>query len=171
MEKGGTRRRQEILRLMSSSRKPLSGTWLAGHFSVSRQVIVQDIALIRASGNEIISTNRGYVLKSPLRVTETVKCYHSDEQITDELYTVADLGGTVEDVFVDHKVYGRLRARLDVSSRRDADLFVENIRSGDSTPLKSVTSGYHYHTISADSRETLELIREALKKKGFLCES
>lgn len=167
----GTARRQEILRLMHASQQPLSGTWLADHFSVSRQVIVQDIALIRAAGQEVISTNRGYVLKAPLRVSRCVKCYHTDEQITEELYTVADLGGCVEDVYVNHKVYGQLRARLDVSSRRDADRFVESIHAGMSTPLKSVTSGYHYHTISADSPETLDLIQEALDKKGFLCKS
>lgn len=167
----GTERRQEILRLMAASQRPLSGAWLAEHFSVSRQVIVQDIALIRAAGKEIISTNRGYVLKVPLQARRSVKCYHTDEQITDELYAVVDLGGCVEDVYVNHKVYGQLRARLDVASRRDADRFVESIHSGMSTPLKSVTSGYHYHTILADSPETLDLIEVALRKKGFLCET
>lgn len=166
----GTERRQEILRLLANSEAPVSGTSLAEHFSVSRQVIVQDMALIRAQRHDIISTNRGYLLNAPLRVTRIIKAYHSDEAIADELNTIVDLGGTAIDVSVRHRVYGHLRAELNVSSRRDVQKFVEEIRSGKSSPLKDVTSGYHYHTISADSEETLDLIEQELKEKGYLCE-
>lgn len=168
MEKG-IQRRQEILRVMSRSQRPLSGAWLAEHFSVSRQVIVQDIALIRAAGKDVISTNRGYLLNVPLRISCRIKCHHTDEQITDELYTIVDLGGAVEDVSVNHKVYGRLCAPMEITSRRDVDRFLETLRSGVSSPLKSVTSGYHYHTISAENQETLDLIQKTLREKGYLC--
>ena len=164
----GQERRQEILHLLSSSQSPLTGTALAEHFSVSRQVIVQDMALIRAKGHEIISTNRGYLLCAPLRVSRTVKVFHSNEEIEEELYSIVDLGGIAEDVFVHHKVYGTLRADLHIASRRDVQRFTEDIKSGKSSPLKEVTSGYHYHTISADSEETLDLIEKELKEKGFL---
>lgn len=165
----GTERRQEILRLLANSKVPVSGTSLAEHFSVSRQVIVQDMALIRAQKHDIISTNRGYLLNAPLRVTRVIKVYHSDEAIADELNTIVDLGGTAADVSVRHRVYGCLRAELNVSSRRDVQKFLEEIRNGKSSPLKDVTSGYHYHTISADSEETLDLIELELDAKGYLC--
>lgn len=165
----GTERRQKILRLLSNSRTPLSGTRLASEFSVSRQVIVQDMALIRAEGYDIISTNRGYLLNAPLRIERTLKFYHTDREIPEELYTIVDFGGTVEDVSVRHRVYGQLRAELHIGSRHDVQHFLEELKSGKSTPLKDVTSGYHYHTISADSEHTLDLIQQELDKKGFLC--
>ena len=107
---------------------------------------------------------------SELRVSRIFKVFHTSEQIVDELCTIVDLGGTVEDVFVHHKIYGQLQAPLHISSRRDVQLFLEELKSGKSTPLKDVTSGYHYHTVSADSGETLDLIGQELGKKGYLCQ-
>ena len=95
----------------------------------------------------------------------------SDEDMEDELNTIVDLGGVALDVFVRHRVYGCLRAELNVSSRRDVKKFLEEIHSGKSTPLKDVTSGYHYHTISADSEDTLDLIEQELNNKGYLCQN
>lgn len=165
----GNERREEILHLLLTSTSPLSGTWLANHFSVSRQVIVQDIAIIRAQNHEILSTNRGYLLHSPTRAKRVIKVYHTDEQIADELYTIVDLGGIAEDVIVRHRVYGELRADLKVASRRDVNQFLEELKSGKSAPLKGITSGYHYHTISAASEEILNLIEAELDQKGYLC--
>lgn len=165
----GYERRQEILRLLSVRQTPLSGAGLAEHFSVSRQVIVQDMALIRAEGHAVISTNRGYLLSAPLRVSRVVKVFHSDEEIEDELCTIVDMGGIAEDVSVRHRIYGRLKAELHISSRRDIQKFLDELKSGKSSPLKDVTSGFHYHTISADSEETLDLIEKELKLKGYLC--
>lgn len=165
----GNERRKEILNLLKDSAKPLSGTNLASRFGVSRQVIVQDMALIRAEGYDIISTNRGYLIHKSERVSRIIKVYHTDEQMEEELYTIVDLGGTADNVIVRHRVYGRLEAPLRVSSRRDVHIFLEEIRSGKSTPLKDVTSGYHYHKISADTEETLDLIEQELLAKGILC--
>ena len=158
----GSERRQELLQLLSGTQTPLSGTALAKHFDVSRQVIVQDMALL--------STNRGYLIQAPLRVSRIFKVFHTSEQIADELCTIVDLGGTAEDVFVHHKIYGQIQAPLHISSRRDVQIFLEELKSGKSTPLKDVTSGYHYHTVSADSNETLDLIGQELEKKGYLCQ-
>lgn len=165
----GNERRKEILDLLQQNTRPLSGTKLASHFGVSRQVIVQDMALIRAEGYDIISTNRGYLLRKSDRVSRIIKVYHTDEQIAEELYAIVDLGGTADNVIVRHRVYGRLEAPLHVSSRRDVHTFLSEIRSGKSTPLKSVTSGYHYHKIFADSEETLDLIEQELLARGILC--
>ena len=158
----GSERRQELLQLLSGTQTPISGTSLAKHFTVSRQVIVQDMALLRAQGHEVLSTNRGYLIQAPLRVSRIFKVFHTSKQIVDELCTIVDLGGTVED--------GQLQAPLHISSRRDVQLFLEELKSGKSTPLKDVTSGYHYHTVSADSGETLDLIGQELGKKGYLCQ-
>ncbi|MCR5691399.1 MAG: DNA-binding transcriptional regulator, partial [Eubacterium sp.] len=101
-------------------------------------------------------------------VTRVFKCCHTDDQAEEELNCCVDLGGTVLDVFVNHKVYGRLRADMNIRSRKDVKIYVEEIRSGKSTPLKNVTSDYHYHTVAAESQEDLDLIEAELKSRGFL---
>ena len=164
-------RRNEIIAMLRKAKGPIAAKELASEFQVSRQVIVQDMALIRAEHHDIISTNRGYLINAPQRVTRAMKVFHSDEDMEDELNTIVDLGGVALDVFVRHRVYGCLRAELNVSSRRDVKKFLEEIHSGKSTPLKDVTSGYHYHTISADSEDTLDLIEQELNNKGYLCQN
>ena len=164
----GTERRTKIVELIQNSEKPLSGTALAKQCDVSRQVIVQDIALIRASGYDIISTNRGYIIQEPLVRERVFKVNHTDEQLEEELYSIIDLGGTVVNVMVNHRVYGHMEAELRINSRRKVEAFMEDIRSGKSSPLKNITSNYHYHKVAADSEETLDPIEEALRQKHFL---
>ena len=164
----GTERRKKLLNLMRESKTPLSGGALGSATGVSRQVIVQDIALIRAAGYDVIATNRGYICSSPERETRVFEVNHTDEQMQDELKTIVDFGGVVLDVIVRHEVYGELRAELNISSRNKVALFMEEIRQGKSRPLKNITSGEHFHTVSADSAQTLELIEEELRKKGYL---
>ena len=164
----GTERRTKIVELIQNSEKPLSGTALAKQCDVSRQVIVQDIALIRASGYDIISTNRGYIIQEPLVRERIFKVNHTDEQLEEELYSIIDLGGTVVNVMVNHRVYGHMEEVLRINSRRKVEAFMEDIRSGKSSPLKNITSNYHYHKVAADSEETLDLIEEALRQKHFL---
>lgn len=164
----GTERRTKIVELIQNSEKPLSGTALAKQCDVSRQVIVQDIALIRASGYDIISTNRGYIIQEPLVRERIFKVNHTDEQLEEELYSIIDLGGTVVNVMVNHRVYGHMEAELRINSRRKVEAFMEDIRSGKSSPLKNITSNYHYHKVAADSEETLDLIEAALRQKHFL---
>ena len=149
----GTERRTKIVELIQNSEKPLSGTALAKQCDVSRQVIVQDIALIRASGYDIISTNRGYIIQEPLVRERVFKVNHTDEQLEEELYSIIDLGGTVANVMVNHRVYGHMEAELRINSRRKVEAFMEDIRSGKSSPLKNITSNYHYHKVAADSEE------------------
>lgn len=167
----GAKRREEILRQIRGSSVPVSGKNLASRYEVSRQVIVQDVALIRAAGHDIISTNRGYILNEPVKVSRVFKVNHTDEQVEEELCAIVDLGGKVDDVFVNHRIYGRIEAPLNIDSRRKVAEFMEDIRNGKSSPLKNITSNYHYHTVSADSDKTLELIEQALKQREFLVES
>lgn len=166
----GDKRREKIIDIIRQSDKPVSGTKLANEFGISRQVIVQDIAILRAADNIIISTNRGYIIQGENNFTRVLKLTHTDKEIETELNTVVDLGGKVIDVFVKHKVYGVISAQLDINSRRDVKLLLQDINDGKSAPLKNITSNYHYHTIAAKSKEELDLIEEELKQKGFLIE-
>ncbi len=164
----GNQRRSLLLEELQNSKTAISGTAFASKYQVSRQIIVSDIALLRASGYDIISTNRGYLLNIPHSVSMQIKVLHDDMETEDELNTIVDLGGIVKDVYVHHKVYGVLSADLNVRSRKNVTDFMEGIKSGKSTPLKNITSGYHYHTITADSHETLNLIYQELDKKGYI---
>ena len=164
----GEERRGKIIQALKNSDKAVSATTLAKEFDVSRQVIVQDVALLRANGKNIFSTNRGYLIQEDEETTRVFKVQHEDDEVEKELTTIVDLGGTVEDVFVYHKVYGVLRADMNIKSRMDIRRYMEEIATGKSSLLKNVTSGYHYHTIRAESKEILDIIQEELQKAGFL---
>ena len=163
-----TTRREKILLCLEGRSAPISASALAKEFGVSRQVIVSDIALLRAQGENILSLARGYMLQKKTFSERALKLYHSDEDVEKELNIIVDLGGSVVDVFVYHRSYGLLRARMDIKSRLDVSRFLDDIRSGKSSLLKNVTSGYHYHTIRAESENTLDLIEKALEENGFL---
>ena len=167
----GSQRREQIVRQIQESKEPVSGKKLAELYGVSRQVIVQDIALIRTAGYDIISTNRGYILNTQKAISRVFKVQHTDEQTEEELYEIVDLGGCVGNVMVNHRVYGHMEAPLGIHSRRKAAAFIEDIKSGKSSPLKNITSNYHYHTVSAESEEILDEIEEMLRAKGFLIEA
>ena len=164
----GEDRREKIISILKSSNAPVAGLTLAKELGVSRQVIVQDIALLRANATAIFSTNRGYVLQEKNVCERVFKVQHTDEEVEEELSIIVDMGGFVKDVFVYHKVYGVLKAEMNIKSRMDIRKYMEDINSGKSSLLKNVTSGYHYHTISADSEEILDMIQEDLSKRGFL---
>ena len=164
----GEERRGKIIQALKNSDKAVSATTLAKEFDVSRQVIVQYVALLRANGKNIFSTNRGYLIQEDEETTRVFKVQHEDDEVEKELTTIVDLGGTVEDVFVYHKVYGVLRAEMNIKSRMDIRNYMEEIRSGKSSLLKNVTSGYHYHTVRAERVEILDMIQEELQKKGLL---
>lgn len=164
----GEERRGKIIKRLRDSDKAVSATTLAKEFDVSRQVIVQDVALLRANGKNILSTNRGYLMKEEEETIRVFKVRHEDDEVEKELTSIVDLGGTVEDVFVYHKVYGVVRAEMNIKSRMDIRNYMEEIRTGKSSLLKNVTSGYHYHTVRADSVKILDLIQEELQKNGFL---
>ncbi len=161
-------RRKEIALYLMSKQEPTSGTELSERFHVSRQIIVQDVALLKAQGYEVVSTHYGYVInKSPL-VERVFKLFHKREQTREELMIIVSNGGTVVDDFVWHKVYGKIEAKLNLFSEYHIDKFLEGVRTGKSTELMDITGGYHYHTVRADSESTLNAIEKALEQKGFL---
>ncbi len=162
----GDERRAELCRILRESDRPVPGGRLGEMLGVSRQVVVQDIALIRSRGTSVTSTNRGYVIAGD-RPQRTLKVRHRQDQTREELTCIVDMGGRVEDVSVNHRTYGRITAPLGLASRRDVERFMHELDTGSSSLLMNVTSGYHFHRISAESEEALDDIERALAKRGF----
>jgi transcriptional regulator of NAD metabolism len=170
----GKERRDYILSRLKTSDQPLTGRALADETNVSRQVIVQDISLLKASGEPIIATSRGYVyLKkngTNERMTKVVAVRHRPEDTKKELYTLVDHGVTVKNVIVEHPLYGDLTGSLMLQNRRDVDDFLAELAAKNAALLSDLTGGIHLHTLEADSAERMDQAVAALKKLGFLLE-
>lgn len=166
-------RREQILHLLESQQKPVSGTVLSRLFRVSRQVIVQDIALLRVENKNILSTNKGYVLYQPPKQEDKkqrVFCVnHTSDDVKDELQCIIDNGGHVLDVSVTHDVYGLISVDLILNNRADIEEFLEKMKNSQDSPLKELTGSTHYHTVEAESEAILDRIEEKLREKGYLC--
>lgn len=169
-EMNGIDRRKKIIDILTETATPLSGTALGKLTGVSRQVVVQDIALLRTEGHKIVSTVQGYYIENAKQNIMLVKVHHTHEQIEEELNTIVDLGGVVIDVIVNHHTYGKIRANLNIATRKDVKSFLQDLRQGRSAPLLSVTGGYHFHHVGAQSEAQLAEIRQALEDKDFLAE-
>lgn len=161
-------RRKKLVNTLASAQKAVSGGELSKLFGVSRQIIVQDISMLKASGYDILSTHSGYVMNSSPLIERIFKVHHTTERTEEELNLIVDLGGTVVDVFVWHKVYGRIVASLNIFSREHVKKFIEGVRSGKSVELMSITGGYHYHTVRAESKEVLDRIEKALNDGNYI---
>ena len=164
------RRRKDILDMLHRASAPVSASTLAAELSVSRQVIVGDIALLRAAGAPVFATPRGYVLteKENRGERRTVACRHNAADMEAELCIMVDNGCTVEDVTVEHPVYGQITARLDVSSRWDVKQFVERVASEEARPLSALTDGVHLHTLICPDPAAFERTVRQLDEAGFL---
>ena len=161
-------RRKAIAAALMAEQRPLTGGALSERFGVSRQIIVQDIAALKEAGYEIFSTHHGYLLQKTPLCERVFKVRHQKEETEDELTKIVSLGGTVVNVFVWHKVYGKIEGKLNIFSKRGIDQLIEGIKSGKSTELMHVTSGYHYHTVRADSESVLDKIGEELDRSGYI---
>ena len=163
-------RRGEILKILHDADTPIAARELAGRIGVSRQVIVQDIALLRAVNKNILATTKGYVLYSQ----QTEACHriycvnHSDDAIADELNTIVDNGGKVLDVIIEHEIYGQITANLILENRRDVAEFCDRLKHSNARPLNIIAGGTHYHTVEARSEVMLDNIERALREKGYL---
>ena len=161
-------RRKAIANLLTTEQKAVSGAALSAEFGVSRQIIVQDITALRSSGYDIISTHNGYLIQNTPLKERVFKVHHTTERTEEELNLIVDLGGTVVDVFVWHKVYGRMHAPLNIYSRVQVKQFIDGVRTGTSTELMHITGGYHYHTVRAESDAVLDNIMNALAEHNFI---
>lgn len=164
-------RRAAILRRLEAEESPLSASVLAGMFSVSRQIIVGDVALLRAGGAEISATPRGYVLaRSVQGIERTVACRHGLDGTREELYILVDNGCSVLDVVVEHAVYGQLVGQLQLSSRYDVDQFMDRLVHEGNKPLSTLTEGIHLHTLRCPDAAAYDRARNALRRAGYLLE-
>ena len=164
-------RKQELLALLKQSKEAINGQSLAEHFGVTRQIIVQDIALLRADGAQIISTNRGYIYKNSddnSYAHRLFKVNHTVNDMEEELLAIVDNGGRIQNIMIDHPVYGEIQTLLKLTCRRDVRHFLEQAASNDFRPLSELTHGVHYHLVEADSQQDLDYIELALDNLGFL---
>ena len=165
-------RRKEICNILKKSTTPQNATSLALIFDVSRQIIVGDIAILRALGTGISATSRGYVYTdTPVATyghTDIIACNHTSEQTKDELYTIVDFGGTVVDVTVEHPVYGQIVAALNLSSRYEVDIFLDNVSKQKGKLLSDLTDGIHLHRIVCKDADCFNLIKNTLLDKNLI---
>ena len=159
--------RRKIISQTLTADRPISATALAGKFSVSRQIIVGDIALLRAAGLDIVATPRGYKLGETTGLIRTVACIHSGvDALEQELLAMVDNGCTVLDVVVEHRLYGEITGQLSLSSRYDVQQFVE--RAKDASTLSSLTGGLHLHNLRCPDEEAYQRVCRELEKLGIL---
>lgn len=164
-------RRLAILEILRRAEKPVSAGYLAERFSVSRQVIVGDVALLRAGGAEISATPRGYVtVRAVPGLTWQIPCRHDAAGMEAELTAVVDQGCAVLDVIVDHPIYGQLTGPLQLSSRYDVQQFLSRCAQSDARPLSDLTGGVHLHTLSCPGEDAWQRVRDALRELGVLWE-
>ncbi|MDF2657160.1 MAG: Helix-turn-helix type 11 domain protein [Bacillota bacterium] len=168
----GEERRNEIIDILQNSSDAISGAELAKRLGVSRQVVVQDIALLRAVNRNILSTTKGYLLyyQEDQKVNRCFMVKHSDEQIEDELCTIVDNGGKILDVIVMHDIYGEISTGLIIKNRQDVYDFVEKVKKYKTVSLKGLTGDVHLHTVEADSEAILDAIERRLREKNYLVE-
>jgi uncharacterized protein len=163
-------RRKEIEDILKTNSDPQKGHNLAERFGVTRQVIVKDIAILRAEGKNIIATPEGYIMPKNEKsiIKKVIATLHRPENIEDELYTIVEYGGIIEDVIVEHALYGEIKGMLMIKSSYDIKNFMKRLNEYKAEPLLVLTGGVHLHTICAENHEIMDNIVKELRKKGYI---
>lgn len=164
-------RREDIMTILEQSSEPIKGSQLAEMVGVSRQVVVQDIAIMRAGGAQIMATPSGYILdnKAQEKPRQLFACFHlSYSAMEDELETIVLCGGHILNVIVEHPVYGEIQGNLAISTLQEVAAFMAKVQENDAIPLSTLTNGIHLHTVEAKNWEILEYIKHKLWEKGYL---
>lgn len=172
-EKLSSAARQDlILKTLKELSRPITGGEFAEKANVSRQVIVQDVSILKAKNEPIIATSQGYLyLHKPageLEHKQIIACRHTPEKTEEELTIIVDHGVTVKDVTVEHPVYGDLTASLMISNRHEVEQFIKKIKETQASYLSTLTEGIHMHTLEADSKEKIDTACQALHTAGIL---
>lgn len=163
------KRREDIINFLIKNNRAVKGTELASLFGVTRQIIVKDIAILRAEGNNIIATPDGYIYNKNInKFKSIIAVNHDSEKTIEELEIVVKYGGMIEDVIIEHPIYGEIRGNLMVKNLNDLNKFEKKFKNKNVKPLSDLTDGIHLHTIAADSEEDIQSIIKELKEKGFL---
>ncbi|CAL28305.1 transcription repressor NadR [Staphylococcus carnosus] len=164
-------RREEIVELLKMTSEPIKGSELSQRFGVSRQIIVKDISHLKTKDYAINSTSKGYFLdiepqgKAHKRL---IMCQHDFDEMEKELSIIVENGAMVDDVSVEHPVYGNIRAELMIETQEDITTFIEEMTKFKGTMLAKLTDGFHLHTISADTEKILENAIADLEQQGFI---
>ena len=164
-------RRSKLLEMLSSSSQPLKGASLASALGVTRQVVVQDIAVLRARGENILATPRGYTYWTEPRrpgIIKIVAVKHDFPQAREELLTMVSCGVEVIDVIVEHPVYCQLTGQLSIFTPEDVENFMQTMEQTQAGLLSSLTDGVHLHTVRASHIEQLAELEKHLGERGFL---
>lgn len=170
----GEERRNELLTLLKNANGPITGTDLAKHSNVSRQVIVNDMNLLKARNESILATSQGYIYihkdENVMYFERKIVCVHTANQAEDEMLTIVDCGVTLKNVIVEHPVYGEITASMMLSNRKDVENFLTRVQETKANYLSALTNGTHLHVISAPTEEQLDLAEKMLREKGYLVE-
>lgn len=163
-------RRKYIEDLLRKTNTPHKGHVLSEELGVTRQIIVKDIAILRAEGKKIIATPEGYLISNEEKnlVKKIMAFSHKADDIEDELKTVVKFGGIIEDVIIEHSVYGELKGMLMIKTLYDVENFIKKINEHKAEPLLILTGGIHLHTISAENDDIMDNITTELKNKMYL---
>jgi len=164
-------RREHVLTTIKQQQKPVSASLLAKELNVSRQVIVGDVALLRAQGHEIIATARGYMIPNFNEADQylgKVVCQHTPADTRNELYTIVDLNALVVNVIVEHGFYGEITGCLNLANRKDVDIFMEKVKSAEVKLLSELTMGIHIHTIACRNKAHFDEVYQTLEENGYL---
>lgn len=170
--KSGQERRKYILNWLKNSPEPITGQLIADETNVSRQVIVQDISLLKAMNEPIVATAQGYVYinnsQSDLPHKRIIACHHSPDKTRNELMIIVDHGVNLQNVIVEHPIYGELTASLMIKNRRDAKQFLDKVQETSASYLSELTDGVHLHTLEAETIDQLDETCAALEEAGIL---
>ncbi|MDO5719362.1 MAG: transcription repressor NadR [Actinomycetaceae bacterium] len=159
-------RRDKIRRTLETRTDPISATQLGKDHGVTRQVIVKDIALLRAEGSPIHSTHLGYVLARSLMHRRIFTVCHAPSGIEEELKLIIHHGGAIIDIQIDHPTYGIVIAPIDVTTSDDLNRFIRDFHP--THALANLTAGIHCHTVEAADEQTLDRIERALEEAEYL---
>lgn len=167
-------RRDRILEALREAASPVSASRLAGELGVSRQVIVGDVALLRAQGCDILATARGYLM-APIvagsRYLGKLPCQHTMEQTEQELSAIVELGGEVINVTVEHFLYGEITGQLNIVSPGDVADFMRRVKNNEARLLSELTGGIHLHTVACRDKAAFDAIWEELSRLDILYRS
>lgn len=161
-------RKECILEKLKKSKDAISASSLGKELSVSRQVIVNDIALLRAFGHKIIATPRGYIIEKEITEKYIIACRHNEHQIQEELNTIIECGCGVIDVIINHEIYGEFSANLHIYSKSDIENFINKSKTAKTKPLCSITNDYHFHTLTCPTKEHFNQVKQKLKGICYL---
>lgn len=166
----GNERREKLLNILATESEPMSASALAKNFGVSRQIIVGDVALLRAEGYSIFASPRGYIIdsKETNSLIKTIAVQHTSEQTEEELNICVDCGCKVIDVIVEHPLYGQISGQLQITSRMEVKDFIDQCKKQNAHSLCELTDGIHLHTIDCPSEAAYNQVVATLKSRGIL---